>query len=409
MPDSSVERLIKRRDAHTARIDAIKESASAKDADLTEDEVTLIREASDDIDKIDEQLEVLTRDTGMDDEARNRIARVSRGVTPVVRYRSAGEVVWDVLHQGEDDDAKARYRGALTRAAEHMGTDKADTTAVAGDLLGLTIVPKIGPVVNPVERGMRFLTALGVKPMPGAFKFERPYIVDAAGIAGVGEQALEKAELVSKAFEIESDTLKAKTYGGYLNISQQLLAMGPGSLQVIIDQLRWRLSRQLEAASVTALGESTGAIDLAANADAKTIYAALFDASVAVWTATGMPAEWVLMGPLGWARLGKLTDAADRPLLPALGGQNTMGGASADSFEMAGPAGLMPIVSGAITDDSFWVGNGSSMEAYLYQFPVLEAVEPSVLGRQVAVAAGLVTHRPTPSANAAQHLRPAPI
>jgi hypothetical protein len=38
---------------------------------------------------------------------------------------------------------------------------------------------------------------------------------------------------------------------------------------------------------------------------------------------------------------------------------------------------------------------------------VLEAVEPSVLGRQVAVAASIAGYRPTPFANATIHVGPA--
>ena len=58
-------------------------------------------------------------------------------------------------------------------------------------------------------------------------------------------------------------------------------------------------------------------------------------------------------------------------------------------------AGLQPIVTPGITDNTFWVGNGSALEAYEYTYPLLEAVEPSVLGRQVAVASSIVFYRPT--------------
>lgn len=69
-------------------------------------------------------------------------------------------------------------------------------------------------------------------------------------------------------------------------------------------------------------------------------------------------------------------------------------------------AGLQAVVTPSITDDTFYVGGGNAIEGYLYRYPVLEAVEPSVLGRQVAVAASLAFYKPTPFVGAIQHLFP---
>jgi hypothetical protein len=44
----------------------------------------------------------------------------------------------------------------------------------------------------------------------------------------------------------------------------------------------------------------------------------------------------------------------------------------------------------------------------MYRYPALDAVEPSVLGRQVAVAAAIAAYRPTPFANAIVKLAAAP-
>jgi len=110
------------------------------------------------------------------------------------------------------------------------------------------------------------------------------------------------------------------------------------------------------------------------------------------------------MGPLGWARLGSLVDAAGRPMFPYLGATNALGTANATNFFNVGPAGLQPIVTPAMTDATFWVGNSECIEGYIYRYPLMEAVEPSVLGRQVAVAASFAGYRPY--ANGAVHLFP---
>jgi hypothetical protein len=95
--------------------------------------------------------------------------------------------------------------------------------------------------------------------------------------------------------------------------------------------------------------------------------------------------DWIAMGPLGWAQLGGLTDLAGRPLFPTLGAANAAGTARADSFSVT-VAGLTPVVTPAITTTDYFVGGGEGLEGYLYRYPVLEAVEPSVLGVQVAYA-----------------------
>jgi len=250
-------------------------------------------------------------------------------------------------------------------------------------------------VADVTPDGRPFLAAIGVRPAPSAMSFMRPRIVDPHIDDGVGHQTLEKAELVSKHFDFAADTLSLATYGGYLNVSQQLQTLLPSSLDIIIGQLNKRLARMTEKGALTELAKSTAKIPLAANADAATILAAIYDASALVYTNTGELAQWIAMGPNGWARLGSLVDLAGRPLFPYLGASNAFGTSSADSFAIGSVAGLRPVVTYGIADDTFWVGNSMALEAYEYRYPILEAVEPSVLGRQVAVASSLAYYRPT--------------
>ena len=135
---------------------------------------------------------------------------------------------------------------------------------------------------------------------------------------------------------------------------------------------------------------------LAADADSAAVLKAIYDASAMVWTTTGQLAQWIVMGPLGWARLGSAVDLAGRPLFPTLGAANAIGTARADQ-PIASVAGLRAVVTPSIADTDMWVGNSLCEEGYVYRFPVLEAVEPSVLGRQVAVAAAIAGYRPFPN------------
>ena len=406
--DPMVEKFLLERDAKERMVETIKQVALDQNRDLNDDERAAITAAKDRVSAIDVQLELVGDNLAMTDEARNRLARVTRSVTPAPAYSRAGDVLYDLLHLGEPDSA-TRMRQAMNRAAEHMGTDKTKTVPVAGDLGGLVVRPVVGPIIDPYPSGMPFATALGLVESPSAMHFMRPRIVDPDFATSVGDQGdaatagFEKAELPSKAFNVTADPISLGTVGTYLNISQQLVSLQPGSLDLIVSHLLRRLGNAIDNALVAEMTESTGKITLAADADAATILAAIFDASAAVYAATGSLATWIVMGPTGWARLGGLTDLAGRPLFPTLNPSNAPGNATATDFGM-GVAGLRAVVTPAITDDTFWVGNSMVMEGYIFRFPVLEAVEPSVLGRQVAVAAAIAGFRPI--ANGAIHLAP---
>lgn len=405
MTDALVRRFTDERETKVQVIQSIAQTADEEGRDLYDTEKATVKLSRARIAELDEQIDIVSGSLEMAQETRARV----RALDPAImagdhQYRTAGEIMYDVLHLTEDD-SRQRYTRA-SRAAQHMGTTAAATTPTAGGFGGLFITPLAGPVIDPYPAGMPFATALGMLPAPDSFSFNRPYISDPALAAGTGVavQTLEKAELASIKFDVLFDTLTLVTVGGYLNISMQLLSLRPQSWDIIVAQMNKRLARAIETAVVAELSASTGTEELDAAATSAAVLQAIYNASAKVYAATGELATWILMGPLGWARLGGLADAAGRPMFPYLGAANAPGTAAANTFSMSGPAGLTAIVSPAVTDASFWVGNGLSIEGYIYRYPVLEAVEPSVLGKQIAVAASIVAARPTPTANAAVHI-----
>jgi len=413
MPDAMLERLMSERDQRTSLIHSITTTAAESNRDLSEQDKETITMARARVSELDSQLDLIADDLEISDSVRSRLSRLQPGVVRgPVQYRSAGELLHDMLHMA-DREAAHRYTHYVTRAAEHMGYDATNTVPVAGGFGALFVSPVVGPVIDVAPEGRPFLTALGVRPAPNSMTFLRPRIVDPDLLTGVGPQGQEKAELVSKKFDFATDPLSLITVGGYLNVSQQLISLAAGSLDAIIAQLNKRLARATETAAITEMAKSTAKVTLALTADAATTLKAIYDASALVYKNTGELASWIAMGPDGWARLGGLSDLAGRPMFPYLGAANANGtSGGADAFAISQVAGLRPIVTPGITDATFWVGNSMALEVYEYRFPLLEAVEPSVLGRQVAVATSMVAYRPTTKEgtpaeqNGAVHLAP---
>lgn len=404
MPHALVENYISERDQLLNTVNVLKNAASDRGTDPTADDLELMKKSYERIDKLDELIAVIGTDKTMDTETRDKLLSPTPNVPTGVKYRSGGEMLWDCLHgqfgsahDHDDQDAKRRWDVVMKRAAEHMGTKASETTPVAGDVGGLFVAPIVGPVIDLSPISQPFLSAIGRRPAPSALTFSRPRIVDPnLKTGGAAVQTLEKAELVSKKFDVKVDSLTLDTVGGYLNVSQQLMSLQPSGWDIIISQLQKRVAWQGEALALTQLALTTAKVTLAAGATSTVTIKALFDAAALVYTNTGELPTWITYGPAGWAMLGSLCDAAGRPLFPFLGAANAIGTADLGSFSL-GPLGLQSILTPGIADTKIYVGNSAALEAYVYPFPVLEAIEPALLGRQVAVAEALAFYRPVTS------------
>jgi len=397
-----VEDYVAERDKHLNTINVLTGQAKERGTDPSDQDLEAIDKLKKRMKQLDHMIDVLGDDLEMDAETRDKLTRLKPGLVPSApKYRSAGELLWDCLHanygsqhSSEDQEARRRWDQVMKRAAQHMGTTAEATTPVAGGFGGLYVAPVVGPVIDIAPAGQPFLNGMGKQPAPDAMNFTRPRIVDPDFKTGAGLQTLQKAELVSKKFDVKADVLGLGTYGGYLNVSQQLMSLHPSAWDIIVRQLTRRVSWQGEAAGIAELEESTAHILLAAGADGPTVIEALFAAAKLVYDTTWELPTWIAYGPGGWAMLGSLTDLAGRQYFPFLGAANALGTSQLGDFAL-GPLGLRQILTPGIATNDIWIGNSYAFEVYSYSFPVLEAVEPSVLGRQVGVAEALAFYRPT--------------
>jgi hypothetical protein len=425
--------LLKKIEVLTANIKE-REKAATEEKPYTpsEDDLDPIKKAQARVRKLDELINVLGEDVTMSDEVEAKLRRTGRGRnTTCPRYRSAGHVMSDFMkatfsqHPNDPEvrDAKVRWDAVIktadneaggdedarfdpvahSRAAEHMGTTAADTVATAGGFGGLFVSPVLGPIINVLPVGQPFLTAVGKQQAPNSMSFLRPSVSDPDFDTAASAQGLQKNELRSKKFDVTTATLEMDTYGGYLNVSQQLISLHPSGWDLILSQLRARVARRGELAALAHLALSSGSVTLSATGNSQAVWEALVAAAGDVWTATNLPPEWIAYGPGGWERLAKVVDTTGRPLFPALGPLNAFGQARLGD-EDVDLSGLRPIATRGLSGSEIWMGNSLTFEAFSYSFPVLEAVEPSVFGRQVAVAEALAFYRPV--ANGAVKIAP---
>ena len=199
MGHALVENYIRERNQILNTINVLKNTNLDRGSDPSDQDLEVMTNGYSRIDRLDAMIKVLGEDREMDAESRNRLLRTPAGPAAAVQYRNGGEMVWDCLHANwgsihnhEDQEAKRRWDLVMKRAAQHMGTDAATTTPVAGGFGGVFVQPVVGPVINLYPSGQPFLTGIGKQPAPNSMTFVRPRIVDpklqdGAHGAGAGE------------------------------------------------------------------------------------------------------------------------------------------------------------------------------------------------------------------------------
>ena len=390
--DTLVKRFMDERDQKVALIETLAATAEDEGRDLYTTDLETITNARSRIAELDAQIDKVGGDLEMADAVKSRIRQLDPSiVTKDFQYRSAGDYMWDLLHRHEDADADARFTKFHRRAAQHLGLDKANTIPVAGGFNGLVVAGTSGAILDPRPEGSPLFSALGATPVTTS-TFMRPRIVDPNFETGVGPQTQEKAELVSKTWDIVAEQLTLRPHGGYINVSEWLLETISSSLDMVVSHMNRRLEYLREMAVVTEIDKTTATVAIA-SADSSGVTAAFGEASALLFRNTGQLPQWLAMGPEGYGALIGMSDLAGRPLFTAVAPSNAMGTGSPTEF-ITSIAGMRAIVTQGITDTDLYMGNRYGLEVYEKRMPVYSAVEPAVLGRQIAVATGLAFYRP---------------
>ena len=388
--DSMILRLEKELEERSSLIEGVVGSAQDAERDLTDNEKELTSEARKRIGNIEQQLETLYDSRSRTMKARERVQQVNSELARLrhevdkgpVEYRSAGAYLLDQYAASIGNREAAERLEVFYRAAAHQKTS---------DNLGVVPDPIVGPVLNFIDSARPLVSFVGTREMTSATWY-RPKVTQRTTVAkqgAAGAAADEKSELVSQKMTITRLTGNAVTYGGYVNVSRQDIDFSsPQVMDLIIEDLTAQYAIQTEAALGAALVASVNTIELAGTGSAAftaaNLTAALWTAAANLYTATkgqGRIALGVAPDQLGnWGQLFA-------PVNP----QNAQSsGFSAGDFGqgvVGSISGIPVIVSAGLAAGTIGVVfSTGGVEAYEQRVGALQAIEPSVLGVQVAYA-----------------------
>lgn len=405
----TLKRLLRQREEQEQFIKQLLDQVESEERDLVDAERRNIDEARNRIAEIDKQIEPLETYQKQLDEHRWEIpdppgdmqpggqpdggeSRTGRrgsplgSAAPQVAYRSAGAFVVDYIrsrgypggNSPADVDAAARVAAALQVRANQT-TEQTP---------GLLPEPIIGAILTDLDGARPFIGSLagGARDMsniPGKI-FTRPRVTQHTQ---VGQQTAEKAELPSRQFKVEGIPFEKDTFGGWLNVSRQDIDWtSPSAWDALITDLQNEYGAETDdfagaafAAGVTATVEIDGT-------DLEAYITALYEAAVEAATAGGtinaralrLPNHiWVSIDQ--WARLGAAIDMVRTTNAATV----SVGSATPTSF--AGDILSIPrtVVSG-FPQGTLIVGRDSLFEFYEERIGLLSAIEPKVLGVEVA-------------------------
>lgn len=313
-------------------------------------------------------------------ELRTRLDQIeARAFTPATPerhwshdYGSLYEYQLAVFH----GDAEPRDLVAETRAAD---------TGLTSDNAGVIHAAWLRTVQRIVNLGRPGISAFGTAPLPDSgMTFTWPTYTAGAHTAVQSTQA---TEIQSVAVDVgTSSAVTIGTYGGYMRAAYQLLQRSDPSFRAIWEQaVSVNYANVVDNVFVDALvSAATGSVtgfDFSGAVDAADLRGALFEASVDVETATGMPAEFALVATNVFEAIGSYDLLPD----PAYGaGANAEGRARASTLSVE-VSGVRIIHDRNLAAGTLMVSNSSAAKWHEQGPNVITQEQVSLLAQDMAI------------------------
>jgi HK97 family phage major capsid protein len=419
-----ITRLENERDEQVRFIDSLLERVESEGRDLVEAEQSNLSAARERIAKLDEQLKPLREFEGLREAHRSSGA----GFTPTSNrtpdrgglgsqtsrgheYRSLGEFMADAWRAKTHRDEEAAKRLAsvgrgiedgrltVTDLAVARNVDHSFVSALSPqerasapnvttvEIPGVLPVSITGQVINDIDSERPFLNSIGVKDMSGipGKSFLRPTVTEHVQVAA---QSAEKAAVQAGQFKIDDVEFTKATYGGYVDVSRQAIDWSsPAMWDALLADFLAVYARVTENVAADAFVAAVQAGTTAVNtewpageeAGIDTYIAGLYSGAVAVYNGSNMMPDHVWMSLDMWATVGTAID-----VIRATTAGNGGGSSDPGSLQNGGILTLPRTVVPSFPASTLIVGRRNRVEAYEERLGFLSAVEPKLLGVELA-------------------------
>jgi HK97 family phage major capsid protein len=384
--DEMIQRLETELREKETLIRGIFERANAGSRDINDEESEMVSETRNRMAKIKSQLEQVEDVNRIAYDTRNRAREVETAISIMkgrptlgqVEYRSAGEYMLDMWQSAQGNREATERIDVYTRAASHQKTS---------DSLGVIPDPIVGPVIDFIDAARPLVSTLGTLPLASQ-TFYRPFVSQQPAVAlqgSAGGPSDEKTELTSQKMVVTRKTVTAKTYGGYVNVSRQLIDFSnPSALDLVVNGLGQQYAIETEKAVGTALASTTTTgVSYGAVPTADKVAAAVWKAVATCYAVTKGSGRVILaVAPDVLSTFG--------PLFAPVNPMNAQSpGFEAGRFGqgLMGNIGQVPVVmSAGLGSGQAYVFSTAALELFEQRVGMLQVVEPSVFGLQVAYA-----------------------
>jgi HK97 family phage major capsid protein len=301
------------------------------------------------------------------------VERQSPGGLELPTYDTPGKYLVDFLTRSEDPEAAQRFNRYLERAVQHQTTVQNP---------GLLPTPILGPVFTQQVARRPAIESATLRPLPGSGKtFQRPQIKQ---YTLAGPQSAEKAELPSRPMLIDPITVTKSTYGGVVNLSwQDRDWTDPSIMDLLVADLAASYANSTDAAFVTYFLTTVTQTLALATADAEGLLGAIFGATGTIFSQTNTMPDTLWVSPDVWGALGAMVDSTGRQMFATVNPVNGLGTISPQS--MTGSlAGYRLVIDKNLPSGTAILGDSTYVEVYETVGGQVSAIEPSVLGTQIA-------------------------
>jgi hypothetical protein len=324
-------------------------------------------------------------------------------------YTSRGEVIVDQIRAAgfaqkggiglPDGEARDRLISAgvvppganedQIRAAHQNGArfqSEARVTQVSGDTPGIIPVPIIGDVMNDVDAARPFIGSVGAKPLDFAGEtFKRPLITQHVAMGKQTTQATSTG-LGSQKMTIGSVIFTKETWGGWLDVSRQDIDWtSPSAWDALLGDFTDQYGLVTENAAGDAFAAAVAAgntpVEVAGAVGASTLaqwVTAIYAGAALAYAGAGRLPDTIWMGLDLWGVLGPLLEAQ----VPTLNGD--LGGTNVGDMQAGNLLKLPRVVVPSFPANTIVVGARRWTEVYEERIGLLQAVNPSILGVQIA-------------------------